>query len=158
MPISCLDLTLRLWLSLWLRSKPCGGPKALPDMGSPRPKSLSALDLQQSRRNMNIPANIWHQVFDNAHGYCEYCGEDLLISRAAYASAQVDHVQARAKGGGNEIENLRLACSLCNSSLSRYNRLASFEERKSHIQNQLGIHKRNYLEKYSRLRQVVAKD
>jgi 5-methylcytosine-specific restriction endonuclease McrA len=106
---------------------------------------------------MNIPAEIWHQVFDRANGYCEYCGENLLISRAAYSSAQVDHVLARAKNGGNKVENLRLACSLCNSSLSRYNHLTTFEERKEHIENQLDIHKRNYHEKYSRLREPVAR-
>ena len=101
---------------------------------------------------MNISATIWHHVFDKANGYCEYCGEDLLISRAAYAAAQVDHVLARAKNGGDEMENLRLACSLCNSSLARYNHLTTFEERKAHIVRQLEIHKGNYDAKYSSLR------
>jgi 5-methylcytosine-specific restriction endonuclease McrA len=106
---------------------------------------------------MNIPANIWHQVFDRANGFCEYCGENLLVSRAAYASAQVDHVLARASGGGDIIENLRLACSLCNASLSRYNNLTTFEARKKHIESQLEIHKSNYHEKYSRLREPVTR-
>ena len=106
---------------------------------------------------MNIPADIWHQVFDGANGYCEYCGENLLISRAAYSSAQVDHVLARASGGGDKIENLRLACSLCNSSLSQHNKLTTFEARKKHIESRLEIHKKNYREKYSRLREPVTK-
>jgi 5-methylcytosine-specific restriction endonuclease McrA len=104
---------------------------------------------------MIIPPKIWHQVFDRAKGYCEYCGEDLLISRAAYASAQVDHVLARAKDGEDKIENLRLACSLCNSSLSRYNVLTTFDARKKHIESQLETHQRNYREKCSKLRQPV---
>ena len=108
-----------------------------------------------SERQMNIPADIWHQVFDRANGYCEYCGENLLISRAAYSSAQVDHILARTEGGGDEIENLRLACSLCNSSLSRHNNLTTFEERKKHIESQLGIHEKNYREKYTGLREPV---
>jgi len=105
---------------------------------------------------MNIPADIWHQVLDKANGYCEYCGENLLISRAAYASAQVDHVLARAKDGGNNIENLRLACSLCNSSLARYNHLMAFEDRKKHIESRLNIHDANYREKHSKLRGFAA--
>jgi 5-methylcytosine-specific restriction endonuclease McrA len=106
---------------------------------------------------MNIPADIWHQVFDRANGYCEYCGENLLISRAAYASAQVDHVLARAKEGEDKIENLRLACSLCNSSLARHNYLTTFEERKKHIESRLEIHKKNFSEKSLRLREPVTK-
>ena len=106
---------------------------------------------------MITPPKIWHQVFDSANGYCEYCGEDLLISRAAYASAQVDHVLARAKGGEDKIENLRLACSLCNSSLARHKNLTTFEARKKHIESRLEIHKRNYSEKSSSLREPVTK-
>lgn len=106
---------------------------------------------------MNIPAKIWHEVFDKANGYCEYCDDDLLISRAAYASAQVDHVLARAKGGEDKIENLRLACSLCNSTMSRHNHLATFDERKKHIESGLEIHQANYLEKFSKHREPVTK-
>jgi hypothetical protein len=56
-----------------------------------------------------------------------------------------------------EIDNLRLACSLCNSSLSWHNILTTFEERKKHIESQLEIHNRNYLEKHSKLRGPVTK-
>ena len=104
---------------------------------------------------MNIPADIWHQVFDRANGYCEYSDENLLVSRAAYASAQVDHVLARAENGGNGVENLRLACSLCNTSLARHNHLRTFEARREHIQSRLELHVRNYREKHSKLREPV---
>ena len=106
-----------------------------------------------SERQMNIPADVWHQVFDRANGYCQYCGENLLISRAAYASVQVDHVLARAKNGGDNIENLRLACSLCNSSLASHNHLTAFEDRKKHIESRLNIHEVNYREKRLKLRE-----
>jgi 5-methylcytosine-specific restriction endonuclease McrA len=103
---------------------------------------------------MVIPPKTWHQVFDRANGYCEYCGEDLLISRATYASAQVDHISGRAVGGGDNPENLRLACSECNSSLSQYNHLTTFEKRKAHsLQKIKEYHQRNYDEKRSKLRE-----
>ena len=103
---------------------------------------------------MIVPAETWHMVFDRANGYCEYCGEDLLISRATYASAQVDHVLARAKGGGNDPENLRLACSQCNSSLSRHNHLTTFEGRKALVADKIQkYHQPNYQEKLSKHRE-----
>lgn len=106
---------------------------------------------------MIVPAQTWHMVFDRANGYCEYCGEDLLISRAAYASAQVDHVLGRSVGGMHNPENLRLACSQCNSSLSRYNHLTTFEERKDlALQKIKEYHQRNYDEKYSKFRGSTA--
>lgn len=102
---------------------------------------------------MIIPAGIWHLVFDRANGYCEYCDQDLLISRATYAAAQVDHVLARARDGKNDLENLRLACSQCNSSLSRYNHLTTFEERKAVVRKMIeDYHERNYQDKRSSLR------
>ena len=105
---------------------------------------------------MLIPADIWNQVFERANGYCEYCGQDLLVSRAAYASAQVDHVLARAKQGPDSLDNLRLACSQCNSSLSRYNHLTTFEERKILAERKIDEnHERNYQEKFSRLREPI---
>lgn len=97
---------------------------------------------------MVIPPEIWHEVFDRANGYCEYCDQDLLISRATYASAQVDHVIARAKGGEHTLDNLRLACSQCNSSLSQYNDLKTFDERKELVQRKINeSHERNYQQK-----------
>ena len=105
---------------------------------------------------MIVPAETWHMVFDLANGYCEYCGQDLLISRAAYASAQVDHVLGRAIGGGHSPENLRLACSQCNSSLSRYNHLTTFEARKELVAKKINeSHERNYQEKVLKLRKSI---
>jgi 5-methylcytosine-specific restriction endonuclease McrA len=106
---------------------------------------------------MIVPAETWHLVFDRANGYCEYCGQDLLISRAAYASAQVDHVLGRSVGGLHNAENLRLACSQCNSSLSQYNHLTTFEERKVLALQKINeYHERNYNEKRSVLRGLTA--
>jgi 5-methylcytosine-specific restriction endonuclease McrA len=101
---------------------------------------------------MRIPPNVWHAVFMRDNGYCRYCGADLLISRATYGGAQVDHVQAVANNGGDELENLRLACSTCNCSLSRYNHLTTFEERKALMDRKNVIHEKNYQDLFSRLR------
>jgi 5-methylcytosine-specific restriction endonuclease McrA len=104
---------------------------------------------------MIVSAGIWHQVFDKANGYCEYCGQDLLISRATYASAQVDHVLARAKDGKDILENLRLACCQCNSSLSKWNHLTTFEARKAVALKKIEEnHERNYMDKVSKLRNL----
>lgn len=105
---------------------------------------------------MTVPDEVWQQVFDRANGYCEYCGQDLLISRATYASAQVDHVHARAQGGNHDLENLRLTCCQCNSSLSRHNHLSTFEERKALVLRKINeSHERNYQIKLSKLRQIA---
>lgn len=101
---------------------------------------------------MRISAELWHEVLVRDNGHCQYCGQDLLISRAAFGGAQVDHVNAVANGGQDELENLRLACSMCNGSLSRYNHLTTFEERKELMDQKNIIHEKNYQELVSKLR------
>lgn len=101
---------------------------------------------------MRISAKTWHEVFARDNGYCQYCGADLLISRATYGGAQVDHVRAVANNGQDELENLRLACPTCNGSLSQYNHLTTFEERKVLMDQKNVIHEKNYQELVSKLR------
>lgn len=101
---------------------------------------------------MRISAELWREVFVRDNGICQYCGEDLLASRAAYGAAQVDHVHAVALGGKDEMDNLKLACSSCNGSLSRYNHLTSFEERRVLMEKKNLIHKKNYQDLFSELR------
>jgi len=55
-------------------------------------------------------------------------------------------------GGQDVLENLKLACPTCNGTLSRYNHLTSFEERKALIEQKLVIHNRDYQEWVSKLR------
>ena len=47
----------------------------------------------------------------NAIQHCWMCGCELT-----YATATVDHLKPKAKGGKNKKENMRLACGPCNSS------------------------------------------
>jgi hypothetical protein len=59
-------------------------------------------------------------------------------------------------GGGHSPENLLLACSQCNSSLSRWNVLKTFEERKVLVAKKIAeSHERNYQEKISKLRASI---
>lgn len=51
------------------------------------------------------------QVRARARGLCEYCHAD---ERWQYVRFTVDHVQARAVGGDDTLENLALACFHCN--------------------------------------------
>ena len=42
---------------------------------------------------------------------CQYCGKALCID-----TYQLDHIQPQSFGGNSSDENLRLACSACNTS------------------------------------------
>lgn len=53
-----------------------------------------------------IPAAIEREVWQRAQSKCENCGSTYAL--------QIDHVIARAKGGSNKLENLRLLCRSCN--------------------------------------------
>jgi 5-methylcytosine-specific restriction endonuclease McrA len=102
---------------------------------------------------MRISAEVWYQVFRRDNGRCQYCDADLLLSRATYSAAQVDHVHAVADGGKLEdLDNLKLACAICNGSLSRYNKLRTFEERKKHMDEINKVHDANYQKMYKELR------
>lgn len=46
---------------------------------------------------------------------CFYCGTELPIE-----SLDIEHVIPRISGGNNNIENLRLSCTKCNSSKGVY--------------------------------------
>jgi 5-methylcytosine-specific restriction endonuclease McrA len=86
---------------------------------------------------MNAWEKTKREVFERAEGYCQYCGQDLLLSRATYGGHHIDHVMARAKSGSSGIENLKLACATCNLGLSKQNDLKSFEARKEYINKRI---------------------
>lgn len=58
-----------------------------------------------------IPASMRQRVRERAGNRCEYC-----LSPQAYVMGrlQIDHIQPVAKGGSDDLENLCLACELCN--------------------------------------------
>ncbi|MGH7168835.1 MAG: HNH endonuclease [Gemmataceae bacterium] len=51
-------------------------------------------------------------VVGRAGGRCEYCH---LPTRGQVATFPIDHVQRRGSGGETILENLALACPLCNA-------------------------------------------
>ncbi len=57
-----------------------------------------------------IPTKTRREVFKRAANLCEYCfgSEDFALY-----SHEVDHIIPRKYGGGNELENLALACPVC---------------------------------------------
>ncbi len=51
-------------------------------------------------------------VRQRANDRCEYCG--LHQNQSPLATLQIEHVTPRKHGGGDELENLALACIDCN--------------------------------------------
>ena len=96
---------------------------------------------------MLVNAKTWFQVFEDAGGYCRYCGEDLLYSFSAYSSATLDHVIARAAQGSDNPVNLVLACRACNGHLTRCKHLTDVDDRKAYAlaQRKKGLPKYNSL-------------
>lgn len=54
-------------------------------------------------------ANLLHKLYKNADGMCFYCKKHI-----PFGLATRDHKTPTARGGGNELENLVLACKSCN--------------------------------------------
>jgi len=58
----------------------------------------------------------WAIPFVRYRGRCGYCGQDVLVDRQGYATAQIDHLlpQKCYLELKDELENWVLSCSLCN--------------------------------------------
>lgn len=76
--------------------------------------------MSQSFRPPDTP--LFRQLWDTQHGLCALCGKPMPASRFEVAHAALwkkwrptfDHIRPRAKGGGDETENLQLAHAACN--------------------------------------------
>lgn len=62
--------------------------------------------------NPVVPLPIRRQIFERAHGNCEYCKNQQNYSTAPFS---VEHILPWSKGGGNTLGNLALSCPACNS-------------------------------------------
>ena len=58
-----------------------------------------------------ISTALRNEVYERAHGLCEYC---LIDEEVSFAKHQIDHVIAEKHGGETIKENLALSCSICN--------------------------------------------
>jgi 5-methylcytosine-specific restriction endonuclease McrA len=59
----------------------------------------------------SLPANVQRQVRERASYLCEYCH---TAEQWQYVRFTIDHIVALAQGGGDDSENLALACFHCN--------------------------------------------
>jgi hypothetical protein len=59
----------------------------------------------------HVPAERRRLVVERAAGRCEFCG---IPEAVCFAPHEVDHVVAEQHGGPTSIDNLALACILCN--------------------------------------------
>src|SRR5689334_13268434 len=51
------------------------------------------------------------RVAERAAHRCEYCRAPEIVFNMAF---EVDHIVPRSRGGSNALDNLALACSICN--------------------------------------------
>lgn len=58
-----------------------------------------------------IPVELRRMVFQKAEQKCEYC---LIHEDDTFFGCQVDHIIAEKHGGATTLENLALACTICN--------------------------------------------
>ena len=58
-----------------------------------------------------IPVNLRGLVYERAKATCEYCLTPEMIS---FSSHQIDHIIAEKHAGATNLDNLALACMLCN--------------------------------------------
>jgi hypothetical protein len=59
----------------------------------------------------HVPAALRRLVRERAGDRCEYC---LMPESQSFASHWIDHVVAEKHGGQTELDNLAIACMLCN--------------------------------------------
>ena len=75
------------------------------------------------------------EVWVNSKFTCAYCGFDGMMSVLTAHQLTVDHVRPRCRDGKDDRENLRAACSSCNSIKAEWDRSvydpAYFESRTS---------------------------
>ncbi len=64
------------------------------------------INVQPNKSRGYISIAIRREVWKRAGGKCEHCGSEYAV--------QIDHRKPIAKGGSNNLENLRLLCRPCN--------------------------------------------
>lgn len=62
---------------------------------------------------MAVSNRLRYEVFSRDRFTCRYCG-----AYAPYAVLEVDHIEAKSRGGKDVLENLVTACRTCNSGKS----------------------------------------
>ncbi len=73
---------------------------------SPEQTSAPTSEERRAKNPRYIPQKVVHSVWQRAQGKCMLCKSTRNL--------HIDHIHPVAKGGGSEIDNLRLLCFSCN--------------------------------------------
>jgi hypothetical protein len=76
------------------------------DPGAKNPGAPRKRCATDGHKGNNISAADQREVWRRANSQCELCGSEYAL--------EIDHVQPKALGGSNDLENLRLLCRCCN--------------------------------------------
>lgn len=66
-------------------------------------------------KRKRYPMEVRKLLYDKADGCCQLCGRKLL-----FKDVTLDHIVALAVGGKDEVENLQVACVVCNRTKDLY--------------------------------------
>jgi CRISPR/Cas system Type II protein with McrA/HNH and RuvC-like nuclease domain len=61
-----------------------------------------------------MPTKHFSTVFSRDKHSCVYCGRNLLVDFESFMLTVEDHLVPRASKGGTTVENLVIACHVCN--------------------------------------------
>ncbi len=76
------------------------------------PRFVAPLDPSLPRLSGELPERLRVAVRERDRGICRYCGKPAKTSFRA--SGEVDHIIPCALGGSDDLDNLALACHVCN--------------------------------------------
>lgn len=76
------------------------------------------------------------EAFQRSNCRCVYCGRDLLADFDSFMLAEEDHLVLISKNGKDEIDNIAIACAVCNRLKGNYVPDSQYDpsKRKSYIE------------------------
>jgi len=84
-------------------------------------------------------------------GECYYCHCDLLEDAEQNIPIHIDHIKPKSKKGGDERENLALACQWCNCAKSNRTKKEFLEYIKPYLDGKVNRHDLAEFKKYKAL-------
>jgi hypothetical protein len=70
---------------------------------------------------------IGREIYIRDKFVCRYCGRNGMGSLTNYFMMDLEHVVPRSRGGGDDAENLVVACKSCNTYKESFDRSFDFE-------------------------------
>lgn len=102
-----------------------------PEAGQKPHSSAPPKPLRTSKRK-HLPVSLRRQAWQRAHGRCQNCGSEHAL--------EIDHIKPVAKGGADELANLRLLCRPCNQRAAIVK--LGFAKMASHLSGSKGMARR----------------